>query len=45
MQLRAQGEVVMTALPGHDGSWKEAGCDRQLIERDGRWTVDALQGE
>ncbi|MBD5805209.1 ATP phosphoribosyltransferase regulatory subunit [Azoarcus sp. Aa7] len=44
-QLRAQGEVVMTALPGHDGSWKEAGCDRQLIERDGRWTVETLQGE
>jgi ATP phosphoribosyltransferase regulatory subunit len=44
-QLRAQGEVVMTALPGHDGSWKEAGCDRQLIRRDGRWTVEALQGE
>lgn len=44
-QLRAQGEVVMTALPGHDGSWNEAGCDRQLIRRDGRWTVEALQGD
>lgn len=44
-QLRALGEVVMTALPGHDGSWKEAGCDRQLIKRDGRWAVEALQGE
>ncbi|NMG73296.1 ATP phosphoribosyltransferase regulatory subunit [Aromatoleum diolicum] len=44
-QLRAEGEVVMTALPGHDGSWKEAGCDRQLIKRDDRWTVEALQGE
>ncbi|HJV27027.1 MAG TPA: ATP phosphoribosyltransferase regulatory subunit [Aromatoleum sp.] len=43
--LRASGEVVMTALPGHEGSWKEAGCDRQLIKRDGRWAVEALQGE
>jgi len=43
--LRAQGEIVMTALPGHDGSWNEAGCDRQLIRRDGRWTVEALQGD
>ncbi|BAL23155.1 ATP phosphoribosyltransferase regulatory subunit [Azoarcus sp. KH32C] len=43
--LRAVGEVVMTALPGHEGSWKEAGCDRQLIKRDGRWAVEALQGE
>jgi len=43
--LRAQGEIVMTALSGHDGYWKEAGCDRQLIRRDGRWAVEALQGE
>ncbi len=43
--LRAAGEIVMTALPGHEGTWKEAGCDRQLIRRDGRWTVEALQGE
>ncbi len=44
-RLRQQGEIVMTALPGHDGCWNEAGCDRQLIRRDGRWTVEALQGE
>jgi len=44
-ELRARGEIVMTALPGHDGNWNEAGCDRQLIRRDGRWTVEALQGE
>jgi ATP phosphoribosyltransferase regulatory subunit len=43
--LRAQGEVVMTALPGHDGTWREAGCDRALVRRDGRWVVEALQGE
>ncbi|HRP95308.1 MAG TPA: ATP phosphoribosyltransferase regulatory subunit [Rhodocyclaceae bacterium] len=43
--LRAQGEVVMTALPGHDGTWREAGCNRALVRRDGCWVVDALQGE
>jgi ATP phosphoribosyltransferase regulatory subunit len=43
--LRGQGEVVMTALPGHDGTWREAGCDRALVRRDGRWVVQALQGE
>lgn len=43
--LRAAGEIVMTALPGHEGTWKEAGCDRQLVRRDGRWAVVALQGE
>ncbi|WP_114649241.1 ATP phosphoribosyltransferase regulatory subunit [Pseudothauera hydrothermalis] len=43
--LRAAGEIVMTALPGHRGTWKEAGCDRQLVKRDGHWVVEALQGE
>lgn len=44
-QLRAQGEIVMSELPGHQDCWKEAGCDRQLIRRDDRWTVEALQGD
>ncbi len=44
-QLRAGGEIVMTGLPGHEGTWIEAGCDRQLTRRDGRWVVEALQGE
>jgi ATP phosphoribosyltransferase regulatory subunit len=43
--LRGRGEIVKQALPGHDGTWREAGCDRQLILRDGRWQVVALQGE
>ncbi|THF61815.1 ATP phosphoribosyltransferase regulatory subunit [Pseudothauera nasutitermitis] len=43
--LRAQGEIVLSALPGHEGTWQEAGCDRRLIKRDGRWVVDVLQGE
>lgn len=44
-QLRAQGEVVMAALPGHEGTWTEAGCDRRLIARDGRWVVVPLDQE
>lgn len=38
-ELRAVGEVVVTALPGHEGTWSEAGCDRQLVYRDGLWQV------
>ena len=43
--LRARGEIVVTALPGHDGTWGEAGCDRQLVKRGDRWAVVSLQGE
>ncbi|MDR2690597.1 MAG: ATP phosphoribosyltransferase regulatory subunit [Azoarcus sp.] len=44
-RLRAAGEIVVRALPGHDGNWKEVGCNRQLVMREDRWTVDALDGE
>lgn len=44
-ELRADGEVVVIALPGHDGTWNEAGCDRKLVLRDGRWTVEPLNGD
>ena len=44
-QAIIDGEVVVTALPGHDGTWNEAGCDRQLVLRDGRWTVEPLKGD
>lgn len=43
--LRSRGEVVMIELPGHPGTWREAGCDRQLVRRDDRWSVEALQGD
>lgn len=42
--LRTKGEIVIEALPGHDGSWQETGCDRQLVLRDGRWAVEKIQG-
>lgn len=42
-ELRAAGEVVISALPGHDvAEYHEAGCDRQLLWRDGRWLVAPL---
>jgi len=43
--LRQQGDIVIEALPGHDGTWREAGCDRQLVKQGDRWTVVPLQGE
>lgn len=44
-RLRAAGEIVVDALPGHEGTWEDAGCDRQLVMREGRWTVAPLHGE
>lgn len=43
--LRAAGEIVINELPGHSGTWKAAGCDRQLVRGADGWTVTALQGE
>ncbi len=40
-QLRAQGEVVIVDLPGHEATRGELGCDRRLDRVQGRWeTVD-----
>ena len=36
-RLRAQGEVVVVALPGHDAA--ELGCTRRLVMEGGRWAV------
>ena len=41
--LRAAGECVVDALPGHDGEWAETGCDRRLVERGGRWQTEPLE--
>lgn len=42
--LRQAGERVAIELPGHEGTWAETGCDRQLILRAGQWQVVPLQG-
>ena len=40
--LRAAGERVVSALPGAPADPGELGCDRVLVEREGRWVVEAL---
>jgi ATP phosphoribosyltransferase regulatory subunit len=44
-KLRQMGETVIDELPGHKDTWTEAGCDRQLVERDGHWTVEPLESK
>ena len=41
--LRAQGETVVCALPGHGSEIDEFHCDRELIEHAGQWQVQATQ--
>ena len=40
--LRAQGQTVVCALPGHDSEVDEFHCDRELIQRAGQWVVQAI---
>lgn len=42
-RLRAAGETVMFALPGHEGTWREAGCDRVLVRRNNNWIIENLR--
>ena len=41
-QLRAAGETVVCALPGHDSRVDEFHCDRVLVHSAGQWLVQAL---
>jgi ATP phosphoribosyltransferase regulatory subunit len=38
-RLRADGEIVVVDLPGHEGARDELGCDRRLEKKDGKWRV------
>lgn len=40
--LRAQGERIITALPGQQGDTQAMNCDRQLVLRDGQWQVEKI---
>lgn len=40
--LRAAGEIVIRALPGHEPEQQEFACDRELVLLDGRWRVRRL---
>jgi ATP phosphoribosyltransferase regulatory subunit len=42
-RLRGCGETVVLALPGHDGTWREAGCDRCLSRRGAEWIIEPLK--
>lgn len=40
--LRAGGETVVCAMPGHESEIDEFRCDRELVQRAGSWTVLSL---
>jgi ATP phosphoribosyltransferase regulatory subunit len=42
-ELRAQGEIVVLDLPGHDDTRAELGCTRMLAQHDGGWQIIPLQ--
>lgn len=41
-RLRAQGEIVVCVLPGHESEVEEFHCDRELIQVAGQWVVQAV---
>lgn len=38
--LRAQGEIVIQHLPGHEDGQDEFDCDRSIVFKDGKWIVE-----
>jgi len=42
-RLRARGEVVVVDLPGHRATRAELGCDRAIVQEQGRWTLRTLE--
>lgn len=42
--LRAQGEVVIVDLPGHESTHEELECDRELVPADGQWRILPRRG-
>ena len=40
--LRRSGEIVVQVLPGHEQDQDEYVCDRELVLKDGTWTVKTL---
>lgn len=43
--LRRSGETVIAQLPGHEGTWREAGCDRRLALIEDEWRIIPLEEE
>lgn len=45
-ELRGKGEIVINELPGHaPADWVQAGCNRRLALREGRWQIENLVKE
>jgi ATP phosphoribosyltransferase regulatory subunit len=42
-KLRAGGEVVVVALPGHATARVQPDCDRELVKRQGKWIVRKMK--
>jgi len=42
-KLRAGGEVVVVALPGHAAARVQPDCDRELVKRQGKWIVRKMK--
>jgi ATP phosphoribosyltransferase regulatory subunit len=40
--LRSEGETVVCVMPGHDSEIDEFHCDRELVQQDGQWRVQAI---
>lgn len=43
--LRAKGQTVVCALPGHESENQEFQCDRELVLAAGAWTLKELKNE
>lgn len=41
-ELRAAGEIVIQALPGHENDHDEFDCDRVLVNENGNWILKTL---
>jgi ATP phosphoribosyltransferase regulatory subunit len=41
-RLRAQGDIVVCVLPGHEHEGEEFDCDRELVALDDHWVLRAL---
>ncbi len=41
-ELRSRGETVVCVLPGHESEIDEFHCGRELVERNGQWTIQSI---
>ncbi|MDE2081787.1 MAG: ATP phosphoribosyltransferase regulatory subunit [Burkholderiales bacterium] len=44
-RLRDAGETVLALLPGHEPETQSYHCDRELVQVDGRWVLQAVDFE